>query len=118
MGGTGADILLGGDGADQLNGGGGSDTLNGGSGDDQLSGGPGGDLYLLRNDGGDDVIVDFAPGADRIDISDFGFVDFQAVVGAADEQAGDTVLRLDDNDSVTLTGLKIADLGADDFLLW
>ena len=86
--------------------------------DTRVTGGPAGDLYLLRNDGGDDVILDFAPGADRIDVSDFGFADFQAVIDAAGDQTGDTVIRLDDDDSVTLTGLKISDLGADDFLLW
>ncbi|MDP4301254.1 peroxidase family protein [Leptothrix discophora] len=80
----GADQLLGDAGADQLNGGSGNDTLDGGTGADQLSGGIGtdrmtggaaGDRFIFAAIGemgtgaARDVIVDFATGADQIDLS-------------------------------------------------
>lgn len=84
-----ADLLRGGRGDDRLDGAAGADTLRGGEGDDTLLGGPGVDL-LAGGAGGDDfafgffiflspdtgvgegardVVADFEPGADRIDLA-------------------------------------------------
>ena len=76
MGGRGNDALYGGDGNDTLQGGSGADLLYGGDGRDRLMGGPGNDTltggagrdaFVFANRGlGDDLIMDFASGEDRI----------------------------------------------------
>ena len=73
-GGLGHDWLHGGMGADRLNGGLGQDTLTGGLGLDVLTGGAGADLFVFRamaesRPGAGDLITDFRPGTDRIDLS-------------------------------------------------
>ena len=52
----GDDVLLGGEGNDVLEGGRGTDVLDGGAGADQLYGGIGVDTYVLRADGGHDIL--------------------------------------------------------------
>jgi Ca2+-binding RTX toxin-like protein len=72
-----ANKLLGREGNDKLRGGGGDDVLWGGHGRDMLHGGAGADLFDF-NFGSEsvlpglrDVIVDFTPGEDRIDLHSF-----------------------------------------------
>lgn len=59
------DVMLGGDGADTLVSGGFADTLTGGAGHDRFR-------YANAFDG-EDVIADFTPGVDRIEVDDAGF---------------------------------------------
>ncbi|WP_157969676.1 beta strand repeat-containing protein, partial [Pseudomonas huaxiensis] len=67
---AGANRLEGGLGNDTLNGGGGDDVLIGGRGDDTMTGGPGSDTFLWQlGDTGHDVVTDFTPGTDRLDLS-------------------------------------------------
>ena len=75
-GGLGKDTLEGGNGADLLSGGDGDDVLNGGAfGTDMMFGGAGADRFVFTrvNDSlaiiAADRIVDFEPGADKIDLS-------------------------------------------------
>jgi Ca2+-binding RTX toxin-like protein len=74
-GGRGNDRLFGGDGNDRLNGGSGNDLLFAGRGSDRLIGGEGADVFVWTHAGQSpatgrpDVIVDFEPGIDRIDLS-------------------------------------------------
>jgi Ca2+-binding RTX toxin-like protein len=63
------DILMGKDGNDTLFGGAGHDILYDGHGSDRMTGGPGADLFVLAADGQPDVITDFQPGLDRLDLS-------------------------------------------------
>ena len=85
-GGAGADLLVGGDGMDLLSGGAGNDTLRGGAGFDLLTGGPGADCFVFAvGDSGvagaaPDLIADFTPGEDRIDLGGLGL---SAFIGAA-----------------------------------
>lgn len=72
----GNDLLYGGTGPDRLYGGTGKDRLVGGAGTDQLSGGSGTDVFVFtsaadsaRGGGRRDVIHDFQPDTDRIDLS-------------------------------------------------
>ncbi len=75
-GGDGRDGLDGGDGNDKLSGGKGSDYLNGGAGNDTLTGGEGGDSFAFGGWGrdgfdsksGDDVVTDFNPDEDMLDL--------------------------------------------------
>lgn len=68
-GGKGDDVLFGNAGDDRLNGGPGDDRLKGGPGSDRLSGGPGADIFVFDhiNEAGD-IITDFTPGEDRLDL--------------------------------------------------
>ena len=64
----GDDRLLGNGGADELRGGGGDDRLEGGKGDDVLTGGRGANVFVFGASDGDDFLVDFQQGLDRIAI--------------------------------------------------
>ena len=66
---SGADLLSDGVGDDRLYGEGGDDTLLGGTGSDQFWGGGGADIFVVLADGQSDVIRDFQPGQDKIDLS-------------------------------------------------
>ena len=78
IGGPENDVLNGQDGADILRGGAGPDILRGGAGYDQLTGGAGADRFVFASaaeigngttPSSRDVIADFTPGEDRIDLS-------------------------------------------------
>ncbi len=63
-------VITGGLGNDVLNGGGGDDLLIGGLGNNTLSGGAGVDTFQwLKGNSGHDVITDFTPGTDKLDLS-------------------------------------------------
>ncbi|ABV95599.1 hemolysin-type calcium-binding repeat protein (plasmid) [Dinoroseobacter shibae DFL 12 = DSM 16493] len=68
-GGAGDDTLLGEAGDDDLQGGDGADILHDGDGRDDLRGGTGADLFVLAADGLEDVIWDFNPEEDQLDLS-------------------------------------------------
>ncbi|WP_416673345.1 Calx-beta domain-containing protein [Egbenema bharatensis] len=68
-GGKGRDLLIGGEGNDRLVGGQGHDILIGGKGNDTLTGGKGRDMFVFhRLDEGVDLITDFNPNEDLIDL--------------------------------------------------
>jgi VCBS repeat-containing protein len=65
-----SNIITGGLGNDVLNGGGGDDFLIGGLGNNTLTGGSDADTFQwLKGNSGHDVITDFAPGTDKLDLS-------------------------------------------------
>jgi len=99
-----ADVITGDAGANALNGGGGSDVITGGLGRDTLTGGADHDVFYFKainetpvGAGVRDVITDFQPGLDDIDLSTidanpskagdqpFKFVGTQAFGGKAGE---------------------------------
>ena len=110
------DMLFGDAGADRLYGGGGDDTLAGGAGDDLLHGAPGNDVFVFGLDHGDDRIVAFTDGEDRIDLTALGLNGIHDVHATAFEGG----VRLDLTDAgggtVQLQGIALADLDAADFL--
>lgn len=67
-GGLGADVLFGGADDDRLAGGEGADRLLGGAGDDSLRGEGGADVFVFSEGGGSDLVFDFQPGVDLIEI--------------------------------------------------
>jgi Ca2+-binding RTX toxin-like protein len=73
--GMGDDRLTGGLGDDFLVGGAGNDRLNGSKGDDSFIGGAGRDVFVFSGDAGNDSILDFVSGTDKIDLSAYG-IDF------------------------------------------
>ena len=116
--GNGLDNYLEGNGAaNWLLGGAGADTLDGDAGDDVLFGQAGADVFALRPGAGADLVADFAPGEDRIDLSAFGFAGFDAVVAAMREVAGETAIDLPGGDLLVLAGVANAALGAADVIL-
>lgn len=69
-GGTGNDEIYGGAGNDEIIGGAGGDYLSGGLGDDEFNGGLGADKFVFdARNWGDDAIIDYEDGIDRILIS-------------------------------------------------
>lgn len=66
--GSGRDVLLGAAGKDTLKGGAGADLISGGPGRDKLFGQPGGDDFVLEFNGGTDKVMDFDADDDRIRI--------------------------------------------------
>ena len=102
----------------------GNDVFDGGSGNDQFTGDSGDDLFVFGDGDNALTITDFSAGAatdDVIDLTDIvGFSTFGAVQTAADDNGGldpDTVITLNGGDTVTLLGVNVANLAADDFLL-
>lgn len=120
-GGKGGDRLYGGEGQDKLKGQKGHDVMKGGSGGDQLNGGPGADtlnggsgadVFIFAPEHGKDLIQDFLPGTDILDLSRVagGLPDLDFT--AAD---GGTVIRTAEGE-VMLSGITPGSLDADDFL--
>lgn len=137
-GGEGDDFLSGGKGDDRLEGGAGDDTLDGGRGDDALNGGEGQDTFVfaekavekfdeaffeetggfrfdrITNGSGEDTISDFEVGVDKIDLSiDLGNPSNDGAVTLT-QDGNDTLVSFGVS-SVTLEGVAVDDLDADDF---
>jgi len=74
-GGAGNDMLLGGDGDDVLNAEAGDDFLNGGAGSDTLNGGTDNDTYLMDVNSGSDLIFNFDPNGENIDVLGYQNID-------------------------------------------
>ncbi|MGE3426933.1 MAG: putative Ig domain-containing protein [Hyphomicrobiaceae bacterium] len=108
-------------GVELIDAGAGNDIIVASAADDILKGGFGNDTFAFRGDFGHDTIVDFETGTaaahDLIDMADAGFANFSALLAAASEVNGDTVITLDAAQSLTLAGVSLQHLTADHFLL-
>lgn len=122
-GGAGADVIFTWTGMDSVDGGDGNDfistemdndTLGGGAGNDTLWGGAGADRFIYTS--GADRIADFTSGTDQILIQGYG-TSFAAVVGAhIVYMAGNAVITLTVNDSLTIENVASGSLQVGDFL--
>lgn len=152
IGGNGNDVILGGGGPDQLFGGNGDDILDGGAAFDILTGGHGADVFVFaahsEEDGGheadgheentevhdepSEIITDFKPGVDKIDLSNFEGVDTFSYEPAKYaiwvEQDGDNAVTYVDTNgdlggehpaelSIMLLDVQASSLSASDFIL-
>jgi len=126
-GGSGNDTLDGGKDNDTLNGGDGNDTLIGGRGDDTMTGGNGEDTFVFGddnpwnddNDVGDDVITDFNPDQDKIDVSgtdEWGGEDFDEILEDFHQEGDDLVLEMDNGNTITIENTTIDELSEDNFI--
>lgn len=86
-------------------GGQGADRLIGGGGDDTLTGGPDEDIFEIRAGGGADVITDFAPGLDLLDLTDFGEAAAIAALSSAADTAAGALVSLPGGGTLLLNGL-------------
>ncbi|HEY0302186.1 MAG TPA: Ig-like domain-containing protein, partial [Rhizomicrobium sp.] len=116
-GGSGIDVLYGHDGSDTLNGAGGSDYLGGGRGDDALSGGGGADRFVFRNGDGRDIVTDFAPGSDVIELHAYDIASFAALQPFMAQSGADVVIAFDPANTITLQHVALAQLASGDFVL-
>jgi Ca2+-binding RTX toxin-like protein len=114
-GGEGDDRLFGNSGNDTMVGGAGADFIYAQSGDDQMEGGAGADIFQFRSADGDDFISDFTVHEDTFLAFGFGFASGADVFALARASGGDTVIDLPGGGTVTLTGVALASLDADDF---
>ncbi len=111
-----ADRLAGGNGRDTLEGDGGRDRLDGERGHDILSGGRGADVFFHGRRGGDDVILDFEPGRDTVNLEALGLSGRELLRSASQSRDGVTG-DFGRDGSLTLEGVTFRDLSADDFVI-
>ncbi|MBR1857891.1 MAG: hypothetical protein IJ797_00145, partial [Selenomonadaceae bacterium] len=69
--------IIGNENKNSIVGGKGDDILNGGDGDDTLTGGKGEDTFVYKRYDGNDVITDYKPGEDKIEISEGEITDIK-----------------------------------------
>ncbi len=118
IGGAGNDDLLGDAGRDVLRGGAGDDRLTGGSGNDVLSGHQGRDTFVFSRGGGADVIKDFQPGVDIIDVSAFGLAgDRTAFLDSGVDGRGGATFDLGGGTGITLANVSVDDLSPQDVVM-
>jgi Ca2+-binding RTX toxin-like protein len=109
------DYLLGGAGKDKMFGNGGEDHIRGGLGNDRMSGNAASDTFQFASGDGKDVITDFdaVGGARAQDYIDIGGSKYSI----SDAGGGnDTLIAFGDGDTITLLGVKSANIDASDFI--
>jgi Ca2+-binding RTX toxin-like protein len=111
----GNDTLYGGTGNDSLYGDAGTDTIDGGAGNDTLHGGAGRDVFVFNANFGNDVLADFTPGIDQIDLGALNVGTFMGMMDNAVDIGGDTIITLADG-SIRISGVLKAQLSANDFI--
>ena len=116
--GSGDDIVLGGAGNDTLDGGSGDDRIDGRAGDDILTGGSGHDVFVFAAGFGKDMITDFRSTGSSADVLEFDidiFAGFDEAMAAASQDGNDAVFMIDSDTTLTLQGVQLSSLAADDF---
>lgn len=116
----GNDFLFADAGNDELFGGEGDDVLDGGPGHDTLWGGPGADTFIFwgKAGSGNDTIQDFSGSNGEKDIIDLtgAFASFDDAMQATQQQEKDTVIRLNEHNTITLKKVRKDQLSPQDFI--
>ncbi|AWU97393.1 DUF4347 domain-containing protein [Azospirillum ramasamyi] len=110
--------LTGTDARDYLAGGAGNDVIIGNGGNDYMVGGAGSDSFVFKPGDGWDYVADFQAGSggDVLNVAGWtGLTDFTAVMAAATQEGANTIVRFDDNNSVTLENVTRSSLTAANF---
>lgn len=116
-GGIGADWVYGGAGDDVLGGAADNDHLIGGAGNDVMNGGVGADIFVFAAGHGNDRIASFADNIDKLDLREFDIASLAVLKAhASDSGLGVRIdLRSFEGGTITLTGMTLAALTAQDF---
>lgn len=108
-------------GIELIDAGSGDDRITGSRSNDILKGGQGNDRFVFLDMSGHDTILDFDGGGDGrgdvLDLRAFQFSSFEAVLDRAVADGSNTVIRLSESSVVTLAGIELSELRADDFLI-
>ena len=118
-GGDGNDTLIDAGGKDKLWGENGNDRLEGGISNDTLAGGAGNDVFVFKPGFGKDEISDFAAGPGEGDVIEFDHAIFQTfaqVYAASGDTTSGVKIRVDVDNNITLRGVLLSQLSADDFI--
>src|SRR5262249_54968388 len=83
---------------------------------ERCGGGRRNDTFLIRQSTGVDTIADLQAG-DRVDIRDFNFGSFQAVINAAHQSHDDVIIDLGGGDKLVIEDAKLSDLHAEQFII-
>ena len=112
------DLLVGFDGADSINGGGGDDLILDGAGADIMTGGAGADVFFFIEDGRMDIVTDFTPGVDKLDLSEFPLLYDIDRLTFTQKAYGVLITYGPDRFRIEETGdtLLVSELGNDDFI--
>lgn len=114
----GRDQIDGGSGDDTIWGGLGNDTITGGTGNDTLYGEYRNDVFVFAKGDGADTIKDFTNGADRLDLSGFGFSNFATQVKAhASDTTQGLLIDFGSGDTLLLEGFTRAQFDTGDAIL-
>jgi len=95
----------------------GNNRITGHGGSDTLEGGAGADTFVMMEEFGDDVVLDFLPGTDRINVLNWDGIETIDDVWAASSEVDGGVLITVGEDSLFLEGVALAELKAADFVL-
>lgn len=120
IGNGGNDILFGRNGDDGLSGGAGNDLLVGEAGNDTLIGGLGNDIFIIQAGSGRDTVVDFLSGNGATDMMQIsramGIDSYYEIQTRAMQVGSDTVVTLDNDNSITFLNTARWSLAIDDFI--
>ena len=75
------------------------------------------DTFVFEAGMGRDAVQDFEVGLDRLDLAAFGFASAEDALATATQPGGRVSFDFGGGDELTLKGVALADLGADDLIL-
>jgi len=95
----------------------GNDSILGNAGNDILFGQGGADTFVFERGTGRDVIADFTPGTDKVQLTGLGFGGFAQVLTATTQNGVSCVVDFGLTEFVILQNVNKASLSAADFIL-
>ena len=110
VGGSGDDSISGGEGNDVIRAGSGDDVVDAGEGDDTIGLGSGSDTVVFSADFGADVIEDFRPGEDVIDLTAFGDITSLDQLTFTEENGSTVITAPGLSGSITVRGATADEL--------